>query len=56
MSEGLAKGDRVISESFGFGTILSDQVGISIDVVFDDDIAPFRSMPWWVLGKLGGDA
>lgn len=47
----LMKGDRVCSERFGFGTVLSDPQDLTVPVVFDDDIAPHRDILTWTLVK-----
>lgn len=51
-----AKGDRVLSETLGFGVVLAEPNGFNVPVVFDDDIAPVRNIPWWMLSKESDDA
>ena len=51
-SPSLNKGDRVVHSIFGFGTICEDACSMTVPVVFDDDIAPFRNILWWTLTKL----
>ena len=49
------RGDRVVDDALGYGTVLDEMSGYLVPVVFDDDIAPRRNVPWWVLTKAQND-
>jgi hypothetical protein len=46
------KGDRVVYEGLGFGTVRSEPEVSYVEVVFDDDIAPSRKVSWWALSHV----
>ena len=49
MSDLITKGDRVVMEGRGFGTVLDIPSSCTVRVGFDDDAAAYRDIYFWLL-------
>lgn len=47
-----SKGERVLDEEYGYGTVVTDQTDMLVEICFDDDLAPSRRLVWWTVEEV----